>query len=197
MSGWHYLFTFNFNISFRTISSVIFILGRFTLVILSRTGTSAFGSLVKTLKKCFWRIFALSLLSNFVEVSFHPFHPVERCHAGFGFKLTTNMRPEYFRDQNILGLLFNWVAICLSNSLFDLRIIALTLFLALVYACGAFSGSETFKTFFDGIRRLCSFLWRVSINYVSLISSLCPRKPVYVPEVKIFYRAFAIIFLSR
>ena len=52
-------------------------------------------------------------------------------------------------DQNIFGLLFDWIPIFLSNSLFDLSIIALTLFLALVYACRTFSASETFKAVFD------------------------------------------------
>ena len=49
-------------------------------------------------------------------------------------------------DQNIFGLLFHWIPIFRSNSLFDLRIIALTLFLALVYACQTFSAFEALKT---------------------------------------------------
>ena len=52
-SGPHYLYTFSFNISFRTIFFVIFILARFTSVFSLRTGTSAFGCFVKILKNCF------------------------------------------------------------------------------------------------------------------------------------------------
>ena len=52
-SGQHDLFTFSFNISFRSSSSVIFILGRFTSVFLSRTCTLAFGFFYKNTNKLF------------------------------------------------------------------------------------------------------------------------------------------------
>ena len=160
------MFTFNFNISFRTISSVIFILGRSTSVFLSRTGTSVFGSFVKTIANYFWRIFAFSLLSNFVEVlSF------SSCKRGKPPVLVLSLL--WTCDQNIFGLLSDWIAEFLLNCLFDLRKIALTLFQVLVYACRTFSASQTFQTFFDDIHHMCSLLFfRMASRTIWLIGTL-------------------------
>ena len=131
-----------------------------------RTGTSAFGSFLKTLINCFWRIFVFSLPSNFVEVlSF------SSCKTGttpvFVLSLLRTCDPNFFK------LLFGWIPIFLSNSLFYLHIIALTLFLALVYACRKFSASETFKTFFGDIHCLCSLLlFRIVLRRTWLIGTL-------------------------
>ena len=75
---------------------------------------------------CFWRIFVFSLLLKFVQVLF--ISSCGRCQADFSFFLTTNLWPEYFRVT----------AIFLLNSVFDLRIVTLVLFLALVYIWWAF-----------------------------------------------------------
>ena len=103
-SGLHDLFLFNFSISFQAICFIIFILGRFTSVFLSRTGTSAYGSFVKTL-----RIFDFSLSSNFFEVS--SFSPCKR-----GAKPVLVYSLLLTCDQNILGLLFNWIPISFEFS---------------------------------------------------------------------------------
>ena len=65
LSSPHDLFKFSFNISFRTSSSTIFILGRFTSVFLSRTGTLAFGSFVKNTNKLFLKNIRLFLVVKF------------------------------------------------------------------------------------------------------------------------------------
>ena len=54
-----------------------------------------------------------------------------------------------------------------------MRIIASTLFLALVDACWTFSASDAFKTFFDDIHRLCSLLlFRIASQEIYLIGTL-------------------------
>ena len=68
-SGSYDLFGFSFSNFLRNISSIRFILKRFTSVFLSRTVPSSFGSFVKTLKICLWRTFAFSFSSNFVKLS--------------------------------------------------------------------------------------------------------------------------------
>ena len=105
----YWLIHFNFNILFRNISAVIFILGRFALVSLSRTSTLTFVSFVKTLTNCFWRIFAFSLSSNFAEVS--SFLSYKR---GATPVLVLSLLRTC--DQNIFALLFYWILIFLSNS---------------------------------------------------------------------------------
>ena len=165
-SGPHGLFTFNFNILVPTISSVIILLGRFTSISLSRTGNLAFGSFVKTLKNCFWRIFVFYLSLNFVEVS-----SFSSCKRGATLVLVSSLLRTC--DQNIFGLLFNWVPVFLSISLFDLLIIALILFLALVYARRTFSASEAFKTFSDDIHLLCSLLlFRITKDLINWHATL-------------------------
>ena len=144
-SGPHDLFTFNFNVSLRIISSLIFILGRFTSVFLSRTGTSASGCFVKTLRNCFWSIFSFSLQSNFV--TFHLFYSVKEVPCRFWF---------YVYYEHVARTFLDYFPT--EYHQYFIRTLFLIAFLALVYACRRLSASETFKTFFDDIHCLCSLL---------------------------------------
>ena len=77
------------------------------------------------------------------------------------------MWPEYF------GITTRLNTSVFSNPLFDLHIIALSLFLFLVYACRTFSAFETFKTLFNDIHRLCSLLlFRIESRRTWLIDTL-------------------------
>ena len=174
----YWLIHFNFNILFRNISAVIFILGRFTLVSLSRTGTLAFGSFVKALTNCFWRIFAFSLSSNFVKVS-----TSLSCKRGATPVWVLSLLRTC--DQNIFGLRLDWIPIFLSNSLFDSSLIALTLFLALVCTCRTISASETFKTAFD-------FWWHPSLLWLTFVPNSTANHSVVFERTYFEFHEFQI-----
>lgn len=84
---------------------------------------------------------------------------VERCHAGF-HKHVTQMFLCYFSTKRQCSF---------RNSLFDLRITALTMFLTLVYAWQRLSKSEIFNILFNSIYSLfcllllCITSWKICL----------------------------------